>query len=191
MRKLWLPCVLWFLPLLGLGVGAAFSREVAPTSGADASRILASSAYVASDAATPGIDCRLPAVPRANRSALAGVVQASGAAPCGDSGTGAEVAAYVRLHRQARTDIPFEWRRFGDCVLPWEWSRLHSLTAACSACVRQRTETRLRNPDNDVSIPAKSVSLPGFIGGILVPADYHPRGPCFWCAGACACLTRG
>lgn len=93
MRKLWLPCVLWFLPLLGLGVGAAFSREVAPTSGVDASRILASSAYVASDAATPGIDCRLPAVPHANRSALAGVVQASGAAPRGDSGTGAEVAA--------------------------------------------------------------------------------------------------
>ena len=118
MLKVLLLCLICSLPALGQAVDASSTREVRPDNGATRPRVLASSAFVASDGAAPGIECRLPAVRRANPAATRDIIQASDTTPRSTDGMEDEVAAYVRLHRHARTDIPFEWRPLGDCVLP-------------------------------------------------------------------------
>ncbi len=118
MPKVLLLCLMCSLPAPGQAVDASGTREVRPDNGASRPRVLASSAFVASDAAAPGIECRLPAVRRANPAATHAIIQATDATPRGTNGMEDEVAAYVRLHRHARTDIAFEWRPRGHCVLP-------------------------------------------------------------------------
>ena len=81
-------------------------------------RVLASSALLASDRSASAIDCRLPAAQQAGPTGPADSAQAIGAASCGAGGDAADVAAYMRLHRQTRTAIPFEWRPLGHCVSP-------------------------------------------------------------------------
>ena len=118
MRKPWMHCLLWSLVALSQGVAAATTREVRPVNGDDASSALASSAFAANRAPAPAVDCYRPSARRADSPVARGIIQTSGVAPRGDGGSRAEVAAYVRLHHQARTDIPFDWRPLGACVLP-------------------------------------------------------------------------
>lgn len=118
MRKLLFHCLLWSMPALAQGAAAAGKHQVLSDNAAAAPRVLASSALLASDRSASAIDCRLPAAQQAGPPGPADSAQAIGAASRGAGGDAADVAAYVRLHRQARTAIPFEWRPLGHCVSP-------------------------------------------------------------------------
>ena len=118
MRKLLFHCLLWSMSALAQGAGAAGKHLVLSENAAAVPRVLASSALLATDRSASAIDCRLPAAQQAGPPGSADSAKAIGAAPRGAGGSVAEVAAYVRLHRQTRTAIPFEWRPLGDCGLP-------------------------------------------------------------------------
>lgn len=118
MRKVWLHCVLWSLPTLVHGIDVAGADLVPSVNGAHLSRARVSPAPLATDRAAPGSDCRLPAAQPDNRSDLRSIAYAAVAAPRSRDGAVAEVEIYARLHRQARSDVPFEWRPLVGCDLP-------------------------------------------------------------------------
>ena len=93
MRKLLFHCLLWSMPVLAQGAGAAGKHQVLSENAAAVPRVLASSALLATDRSAPGIDCRLPAARQAGPPGSRASADAMDAAPRSDGGGAADVAA--------------------------------------------------------------------------------------------------